>query len=1140
MNLVADRFVVASHGRAVDLASGDEVALITSTSGGPTEQTQWAIRCDWFFRLRHRAIARLVDYGLLRGTERFEAWCCGGTWRGPREETDRVLGLAASFLRANGMTQGTLSESAVRVERGRPLVLPGADTGHRDGPPSITNQLVLDACGIRVVERRAVGTIAELFAEAGGCRPRTVALYGPGGAGLTTAVGELSRAARVSGFVPLSLNAGDVPNLDLCQDRSLFLIAAGRGTSRRWPSVVEWTIRSPRPHVVLFTGPDEIPDVHAVRLEPLTARMLTEAFRPTDIDPAVRRRVEVAARRARGWPGRFAALLWGHVPEERRATMPGSPSLAAEQRASYGADAVPGPPGLQPVAPSSWSSPGELAALKRKMGAAIKQLNAGRHAPGGRTLRSAVAGLARRHDWGHASEGALALASSVLRRGRPRDAQHVLAEAKEYSRKAGDDSRMLDVAVLSGLAWTDLGRLDEAESVLSASLEAACSSGDVVRAASIRLALARCLFWKGQYEGAGRTLEAIDDHEVTEATAVRRAIALSRVAIGYRDLEAGVTQAIGALEAAERLGDASLVAHAACGAAFAHLVNGDHIALERDVAASVRAARVARDPLQALRARLIAAESGRRAGRKAAAEKLVGRVGKVGVVRLPVTVSARCALLAELLSAASAPEAVKRHVAASGLGALALFAPQPETDRRHEVRVAVSDVVDVLRLCQSADEDNAVLSGLCALLRTRLHAAAIAFFTADRGSLVALAHDGSSRLEPDIAARAMAAGQPIAPHVRHDVLEGGAPVRYGGETVGALVARWTLGTTHDLARASMLLTTAATAAGPALAGALLRRSDRQARGVGDLLGVSRAIEEVARAIERAATAPFAVLVEGESGSGKELVARALHRRSQRRDRPFCTLNCAALPDDLVESELFGHARGAFTGAVAERPGVFEEAHTGTLFLDEIGELSRRAQAKILRTIQEGELRRVGENVARRVDVRIVSATNRDLRHEAAEGRFRADLMYRLDIVRISVPPLRERREDIAVLVERFWRDATGRVGSRAVLSTATLAALGRYDWPGNVRELQNVLAALAVRSPRRGVIPPTALPPGFGASQPSVTWRLEEARRTFEESFVRAALVRTGGHRTRAAEELGVTRQGLTKLMTRLGIMEAD
>jgi transcriptional regulator with GAF, ATPase, and Fis domain len=283
-----------------------------------------------------------------------------------------------------------------------------------------------------------------------------------------------------------------------------------------------------------------------------------------------------------------------------------------------------------------------------------------------------------------------------------------------------------------------------------------------------------------------------------------------------------------------------------------------------------------------------------------------------------------------------------------------------------------------------------------------------------------------------------------------------------------------------------------------------------------------------------------VLVEGESGAGKELVARALHRCGPRRDRPFCTVNCAALPDDLVEAELFGHVRGAFTGAIAERPGVFEEAHGGTLLMDEIGELSPRAQAKLLRVIQEGELRRIGENVSRRINVRVVSATNRDLRHEVAAGRFRLDLLYRLDVIRIGVPPLRERREDIVVLAEHFWREAAARVGSRATLAAATLGALGRYDWPGNVRELQNVLASLAVRSPRRGVVPLSALGPQFGQRGFAEAARLDEARRTFEDRFVRAALARNGGQRRRTAAELGVTRQGLTKLMARLGITLED
>jgi transcriptional regulator with GAF, ATPase, and Fis domain len=336
-----------------------------------------------------------------------------------------------------------------------------------------------------------------------------------------------------------------------------------------------------------------------------------------------------------------------------------------------------------------------------------------------------------------------------------------------------------------------------------------------------------------------------------------------------------------------------------------------------------------------------------------------------------------------------------------------------------------------------------------------------------------------------------------------------------------------------------LLTAGAIAAAPAVSAALLRRSHAPDAVLGDLLGVGPAMADLRLAVRSAAQAPFGVLIEGESGSGKELVARAVHRGGARRDRPFCALNCAALPDELVETELFGHARGAFTGAIGERPGVFEEAHGGTLFLDEVGELSLRAQAKLLRVMQEGELRRIGENVSRRVDVRSIAATNRDLRAEVAAGRFRLDLLYRLDVIRIEVPPLRSRREDIPVLVDHFWRQAISHVGSRAALGAATIEALVRYDWPGNVRELQNVLAALAVRSPRRGVIPPSALPAPLAGVQTAETWRLDQARRAFEERFVRAALARSGGRRGRAAAELGVTRQGLNKLMLRLGIREA-
>ena len=433
-----------------------------------------------------------------------------------------------------------------------------------------------------------------------------------------------------------------------------------------------------------------------------------------------------------------------------------------------------------------------------------------------------------------------------------------------------------------------------------------------------------------------------------------------------------------------------------------------------------------------------------------------------------------------------------------------------------------------------AEDETVVLKDVCARVRHQIHAAAVAFLAGPAQRYAAVASVGP-RLDTSAAERAVTAGITIAPHRHEDRVEAAVPVRYGGALIGALCARWTLGSTHDMRRAAATLEMAAAAAAPIVSAFLGRREVATSVGTA-LLGVTAPMVDLRRSVERAAAAPFPVLIEGESGSGKELVARAIHRLGLRRDRAFCTLNCAALPDDLVEAELFGHTRGAFTGAIAERAGVFEEAHGGTLFLDEIGELSPRAQAKVLRVIQEGELRRVGENQPRRVDVRIVAATNRDLRQEVEAGRFRTDLWYRLDVIRVSVPPLRERREDIQVLAEHFWREATQRLGGRATLGAATLAALARYDWPGNVRELQNVLASLAVRSPRRGVVPPTALPPQFGPRDEDEAWRFDDARLAFEERFVRAALVRSGGHRGRAAAELGVSRQGLTKLMTRLGI----
>jgi transcriptional regulator with PAS, ATPase and Fis domain len=265
----------------------------------------------------------------------------------------------------------------------------------------------------------------------------------------------------------------------------------------------------------------------------------------------------------------------------------------------------------------------------------------------------------------------------------------------------------------------------------------------------------------------------------------------------------------------------------------------------------------------------------------------------------------------------------------------------------------------------------------------------------------------------------------------------------------------------------------------------------------------------------------------------------VHRLSARRDRRFCAINCAALTDELVEAELFGHTRGAFTGAVGPRAGLFEEAHHGTLFLDEIGELSARAQAKLLRVLQEREIRRVGDNISRPVDVRIVAATNRVLTEASGDGLFRDDLRFRLAVVRFRMPALRERLEDVPLLADAFWRQSTAEVNKRVVLGPDAVVALCRHTWPGNVRELQNAIAALAVIAPSRGRVSARHVQQvlaGDVTRTDGVGVSLDAARRSLERRLVADALARHAGRRTDAARELGLSRTGLIKAIKRLGV----
>jgi nitrogen regulation protein NR(I) len=324
-----------------------------------------------------------------------------------------------------------------------------------------------------------------------------------------------------------------------------------------------------------------------------------------------------------------------------------------------------------------------------------------------------------------------------------------------------------------------------------------------------------------------------------------------------------------------------------------------------------------------------------------------------------------------------------------------------------------------------------------------------------------------------------------------------------------------------------------------------------------LVGQSQAMRQVYEVVGKVADSPSTVLVTGESGTGKELVAQALHRGSSRRDKPLIKVNCAAIPKDLVESELFGYERGAFTGAVGSKPGRFELADGGTLFLDEIGEIPLEMQVKLLRALQESEFERVGGVKTIRVDVRLIAATNRDLKALIAEGRFREDLYYRLNVVPIALPPLRDRREDIPLLVQHFIEKYDRRLGKKVErMDEEAMQVLLRYLWPGNIRELENlversvlfadgpVISAAQLPDSLRERLPGPAAPIAavgpLGAiaapSGASMKEIVRQAQAELERELITRALEETGGNVTRAAKRLQISRKSLQIKMKELGL----
>ncbi len=399
----------------------------------------------------------------------------------------------------------------------------------------------------------------------------------------------------------------------------------------------------------------------------------------------------------------------------------------------------------------------------------------------------------------------------------------------------------------------------------------------------------------------------------------------------------------------------------------------------------------------------------------------------------------------------------------------------------------------------------------------------------------------------------------------------GCPLRVGGDLLGALTADATAPQAFAGIEVGFLTAVAALAAAELrttqLIEALERSAERQGliardlmrdvelRQGSDMIGTAPAMRRLHQDVELVARSDLTVLITGETGVGKELVARAVHNASARRAEPMLYVNCAALPETLADSELFGHLRGAFTGATSDRAGKFEVARGGTLFLDEIGELPLSVQPKLLRAIQQGEIQRVGSDQTIAADVRLIAATNRDLQREVERSRFRADLFHRLNVYPLRVPPLRERIDDVPLLAGYFCDVMRRRLGLGPVrIDPEALSALQRYPWPGNVRELENLLSrvtlkAAATVSPgdpvlvRRAHLGPDfaeASPPASGALAPpavaSTPESLKQATRAFQRALITRALAEHGDNWSAAARALGMHRSNFHHLAVRLGL----
>ncbi len=961
--------------------------------------------------------------------------------------------------------------------------------------------------GMRLAAPAALVPLIDILDDGRSGRPVDVVCTGEPGAGATTFLRMAAAEGRRRGYVPISVRA-----LERCpeawsvvRDRSWLLLSDVTDSAR---AAHRWLLRvstvSARSHILVRVDRRACRWADVVlRLEPLDADVLAAGVHvyPARLDEED---IRLAAVRSGGLPGRFLTCLRGH---ERRAH---AALRVAEARPAYGPDQRP----QEAAVEHPWSD---------LIAGAVRLSSQGRRAAAERDLRQIAAAARRRHMSGPAAAADVELARLLTARGRTSEARDLLTAWAG----AGGDGGALSVSAALALAGVHLedGALEAAESIFRV-----CRSSDPSSAA---LGLARTLCWQARYEEAEHALAPARESGDPRVRAASLA-ALAMVALGRQDLPDAARAGTQALSDAEAHGDAATAVAAAELLVAVHGRVGDRESVDRYAQRALAAARSLRSASAMFAVRAAIMEAGERCGREMDRRRLDRLLRAAG--HGPALLRARLWAVAARAhpherSRVEFDERVRTFVRATGARALLPGSGEPAA------AALARDVTALLTIHETAPTPGDALRRLVAWLRDRLDARAVLVCDAEGA---ALARCGP--LDPIAAAtRVLLTRVSQPPWNAPAGLEAAVVVRYADAVRGALACRWPL-SRRVTWEAVPLMTAAASVVGPALA-ALAERAAVGATAASDgMIGRSAAIQRLRDVVSRAAPSPFSVVIHGETGAGKELVARAIHQASPRRLRACVAINCAAVTDDLFETELFGHARGAFTGAHAERAGLFEQADGGTLFLDEVSELSPRAQAKLLRALQDGEVRRLGENHARRVDVRVIAASNRGLDEEVDAGRFRRDLLFRLAVVRIAVPPLRERRADIPLLAAHYWQSAAARAGSRAALTAAAVARLAQHDWPGNVRELQNVVAALAVQVPRGRVSAEqvSLLIGGPGAADRMLehSASLEDARRAFEREFVSAALARRGGSHSAAARDLGISRQGLSKLLRRLEIAD--